>query len=166
MSKPIILANIKKLADAVIIQQRNLEMLNKGVAVSVDKMSTREECSFMSWFREDGKYLKEYVHGSTLDEVAALYSEWFMTYEKIYKLFYSKITKSWFGRKIQGPKKLDEMEQAKLEAYLDDIEGLNVPLLRKLEILQRRVEHNTAINADSYSAFFINNSDYRFAPAV
>ena len=58
------------------------------------------------------------------------------------------------------------MEQAKLEAYLDDIEVLNVPLLRKLEILQRRVEHNTAINADSYSAFFVNNSNYRFVPAI
>ena len=166
MSKPIILANIKKLADAVHIQQRNIEMLKKGVAISVDKMSTREECSFMSWFQEDGKYLEKYVHGSTLDEIASLYSQWFMSYEKIYKLFYSKTKKSWFGKKSQGPKKLDAMEKAKLDAYLDDIAGLNTPLLRKLEILQRRVEHNTTINADSYSAFFVNNSNYRFAPAI
>ena len=118
MSKPIILANIKKLADAVIIQQRNLEMLNKGVAVSVDKMSTREECSFMSWFREDGKYLKEYVHGSTLDEVASLHSQWFMTYEKIYKLFYSQTKKSWFSKKIQGPKNLMRWNKPNLRLIL------------------------------------------------
>ncbi len=163
MSKPIILANIKKLSDAVLTQNRNVDHLRKGVSIDESKMSTREDCSFLSWFREDGKYLKEYVHGSTLDEIASLYSDWFENYEKIYKLFYTQEKKGWFARKSKGPKKLNEMEKSKLDAYLHDIEGLHEPLLRKLEILSRRVEHNTSIDDETYSDFVNNRHFHKIA---
>lgn len=166
MSKAIILSNIKKLSSAVIAQQKNVAMLEKGVSVPASYMSTREQCSFLSWFRADGKYLKIYVHGSTLDEIAASYSQWFESYEKIYNLFYEKPKKGWFFKKDAKAKKLSEMEQAKLDAYIDDMRAFQQPLERKLEILQRRVEHNTVISDETYSDFIENNRDYKVATAV
>lgn len=159
MSKSIILSNIKNLSNAVITQNRNVEYLSNGVNVPKERMSSREECSFLSWFSEDGKYLKTYVHGSTLDEIASLYSQWFETYEKIYKLFYTSEKKGWLFKKFKGAKKLDALEKAKLEAYVDDLQTLHEPLLRKLEILGRRVEHNTSIDDENYQVF-VNNSHF------
>ena len=49
MSKSIILSNIKKLSSAVVAQQKNVAMLEKGVSVPVAYMSTREECSFLDF---------------------------------------------------------------------------------------------------------------------
>ena len=166
MSKTIILSNIKKLTSAVSAQQKNIVMLKKGVSLDVESMSTREQCAFLSWFREDGKYLKIYVHGSTLDEVSALYSQWFESYEKIYKLFYNDSKKGWFFKKSTKAKQLTEMEKAKLEAYVDDMTIFHLPLLRKLEILQRRVEHNTVICDEDYYNFIGNNTDYKVITAV
>jgi len=136
-----------------VTQHKNIVMLKRGVAVEVSSMRTREECSFLSWFFADGKYLRSYVHGSTLDEVAALYSQWFESYEKIYRLFYEGRKRSWFFSTNSKPKKLSEMEAARLEAYVDDLTNVQQPLLRKLEILQRRVEHNTMLSDEKYSDF-------------
>ena len=166
MSKRIILSNINKLVDAVVAQQKNIIMLKRGVSLDVDSMSTKEQCAFLSWFREDGRYLKIYVHGSTLDEVSALYSQWFESYERIYKLFYNDSKKGWLFKKKSKAKTLTEMEQAKVEAYVDDMTDFHLPLLRKLQILQRRVEHNTVICDDDYYSFVENNTDYKVIAAV
>ncbi len=149
MSKSLILSNIKKLAEAIESQQSNIHYLNKGISISREDMRTKQSCSFFSWFRDDGKYLKEHVNGQTLEEVVALHSHWFSLYEKVYTLFYGENKKIWFLSSSM-PKKLNEMEKAKLEAYLNDIEDSHKPLLRKLDILAKRVEQNTHIDNESY----------------
>ena len=152
MSKSIILSNIKKLSESIIIQQNNVKLLNKGISISREDMRTKKSCSFFSWFRDDGKYLKEYVSGQTLDEVVALHTYWFSLYEKVYILFYGEDKKIWF-LSSSNPKKLTSMDRAKLEAYLHDIENSHKPLLRKLNILSKRIEQNTNINKKSYEEY-------------
>lgn len=159
MSKTIILNNIKRLTEALKTQNRNIEYLSSGVDIPKERMSSRDECSFLSWFREDGKYLRNYVHGSTIDEVSALHSQWYEIYEKIYNLFYSEKKSGWFSRAARGPKKLNDMERSKLEAYVHDIKPLHEPLLRKLQILEQRVQSNATITDETYNAF-VNNSNY------
>ena len=74
--------------------------------------------------------------------------------------------KGWFFKKDAKAKKLTEMERAKLDAYIDDMRAFQQPLERKLEILQRRVEHNTVISDETYTDFVENNRDYKVATAV
>lgn len=165
MSKTIILNNLQKLTEALKTQNRNIEFLNSGVDIPKERMSSRDECSFLSWFREDGKFLRAYVHGTTIDEVTALHSQWYKIYEKIYKLFYSEEKKGWFKRSSRSPKKLNEMELSKLEAYIHDIKPLHDPLLRKLKILEQRIESNATITDETYHTF-VNNSSYQHENAM
>ncbi len=149
MKKSIILANIAALSESIIAQQNNVRLLNRGISISRKDMRTRSSCSFYSWFNEEGRHLKKYINGTTLQEVEALHSHWFSLYEKVYSLFYSNDKTLWFFEKTQ-PKKLNDLEKAKLEAYLDDIQNTHTPLLRKLHILSMRIEQNSAINSMDY----------------
>jgi hypothetical protein len=139
MQKETMIQHIEKARKAHLTQLQKVQFLVKGIPLDVEPTSvSKYKCVFGSWLYADESFIKKALGASLFTEVEELHAQWHEEYQKIYQIYYvdsGGILSKLLGR--QG--KVSTLEQDKAQTYLTEIEQTTEALIRKIDVMKRRI---------------------------
>jgi hypothetical protein len=140
MQKETIIKHIEKARKAHLTQLQKVQFLVKGMPLDVEPTTvSKYKCVFGSWLYSDEEFIKKALGASLFTEVEALHSQWHEEYQKIYQIYYVDSGKGLLSKLLGKKGKVPALEQDKAQTYLTGIEQTTEALIRKIDVMKRRI---------------------------